>query len=96
MITHVVLYQFHDPNDAAVAKGKLDALRGRIKSIRSLAVGVDAGRSDSEWQLALTTTHDDWDALETYREAAAHREVVDWLAPRVAARANVDFETTSG
>lgn len=96
MITHVVLFQFHDPNDAAAAKGQLEALRGRVKSIRSLAVGIDAGRFDSPWQLALTTTHDDWDALTAYREAAAHREVLDWLNPRVAARAGVDFESATG
>jgi hypothetical protein len=60
---------------------------------RWLAVGVDAGRNGSPWHLALSSTHDDWDALATYANAPAHLEVLAWLDGRIADRAAVDYET---
>lgn len=93
MITHVVLFQFADPADAAEARQRISGLRGRISHIRSLSTGVDAGRSGSAWQVALVSTHDDWEGLEAYRTHPAHVEVLEWLATRVTERAAVDFET---
>jgi hypothetical protein len=93
VITHVVLFTFADPDDAFEARRRITALRGRIPSIRSLSAGVDAGRSGSDWQLALVSTHDDWEGLETYRKHPAHTEFLEWLEPRVTQRAAVDFES---
>jgi hypothetical protein len=93
VITHVVLFRFHDADDARPAQERLDALRGRVSSVRSLTVGISAGRNDSPWHVALTSTHDDWDALAAYASAPAHVEVLAWLDGRIADRANVDYET---
>ena len=93
MITHVVLFQFADADDAFEARRRISSLRGRIPQIRSLAAGVDAGRNNSPWQVALVSTHDDWDGLEAYRTHPAHVELLDWLGPRVSERAAVDFES---
>lgn len=92
MITHVVLFRLNDPDDADEARRRINALRGRIPQIRSLSAGVDAGRDDSRWQVALVSTHDDWDALEAYGRHPAHVEFLDWMRPRVAERAAVDFD----
>jgi hypothetical protein len=93
VITHVVLFRFHDAADSEPARERLDALRGRVASVRSLTVGVDAGRNGSPWHLALSSTHDDWDGLATYASAPAHLEVLGWLDGRIADRAAVDYET---
>jgi hypothetical protein len=93
VITHVVLFRFHDPADAGPARDRLGALRGRVPTVRSLSVGVDAERSGSPWHVALTSTYDDWDALAAYASAPAHVEVMDWLADRVADKAVVDYES---
>lgn len=92
MITHVAVFRFHDPADAAEARSRINALRGRIPQIRSLSAGVDAGRADSTWHVALVSTHDDWDGLEAYRRHPAHVELLEWLGPRVSERAGVDFD----
>ena len=92
MITHVVLFRLSDPSEATEARDRLAALRGRVSAIRSLSVGVNVARAGSTWHVALTTTHDDWDALAAYQEAPGHREVIEGLDARVADRAAVDYE----
>lgn len=93
MISHVVLFRFDDLDVAFEARRRVDALKGRIDQIRSLSAGVDAGRGETPWQLALVSTHDDWEALEDYRQHPAHLELLDWLGPRTRDRAAVDFES---
>jgi hypothetical protein len=92
VITHVVLFRFAETDDADEARRRISGLRGRIPQIRSLAAGVDAGRGDSTWQVALVSTHDDWEALDAYREHPAHVEFLDWARSRVTDRASVDFD----
>lgn len=92
MITHIVCMKFNDPADAEGARGRLQALSGVVPQIRSLAVGVDVGRTPQSYDLALTTTHDDRDALRGYQEHPEHVLVLDWLRPRLAGRVVVDYE----
>ena len=93
MITHAVLFKLSDVDDAFEARRRISDLRGRIPAIRSLSTGVDAARNGSQWHVALISSHDDWDAFDSYKSHPAHVELLAWLDERVVERAAVDFES---
>ena len=93
MITHVVLMKFADAANAPEAKSRLEALVGTVAEIDSLHVGLDVVRSEASYDLALTTTHADLEALRGYQQHPAHGEVAGWLKSVLAARAVVDTES---
>lgn len=92
MIRHVVLMRFSDPGDAPEAKQRLDALPGVVPELLSLDAGVDVLRTDASYDLSLVTTHEDLAALQAYGAHPAHQEFLQWVRPRLAARAVVDAE----
>ncbi|MEU8900324.1 Dabb family protein [Nocardia sp. NPDC048505] len=91
VLTHVVLMKFHDPADAAPAARLLADLTASIPQIRSLAVAVDALRTPAAYDLYLSTTHASESELSGYQEHPAHHAVREWLVPRLAHRAVVDY-----
>lgn len=90
MITHMILLQMENEDQAAEAVTRLRGMAGRIPGMRDLRAGRNL--ADSPFHLGLVTTHEDADALETYRTHPAHVEVLEWLRPRIAQRAVVDFD----
>lgn len=90
MITHVVLMKLSDRADAAEAKRRLEGLRGQVTALRTLDVALDALGLEGSYDLCLTTTHDSPEALREYAADPAHVAVLDWLRPRLTARAAVD------
>ncbi|MDX6744374.1 Dabb family protein [Actinocorallia sp. A-T 12471] len=91
MLTHVVLMKFTDPADAPKAKELLEGLVPAVPHIQKLTVGLDVVRAAVSWDLVLLTEHADLDALKGYQDHPAHLDVAQWLRPRLAARATVDF-----
>ena len=92
MIRHTVLMRFTDAEDAPEAKARLDGLVGAVPALLSLQVDLDVLRTDASYDLALVSTHADLAGLKAYAEHPAHQAVLDWLRPRLAARAAVDAE----
>lgn len=72
---------------------RLEGLTGRVPGLATLAVGIDVGRIDGHWDLALVATHPSDDDLELYQAHPLHREVLDHGGTIIADRACVDFET---
>jgi hypothetical protein len=93
MLTHVVLFRFTDPADAAEAQTRLQALVGRIPELLTLAAGRDVVGDAAAAHLALVTTHADVAGLKAYQAHPVHRELGSWLAPRLGSRTVVDFES---
>ncbi len=92
VITHVVMWRFHDPADMDEAAARLRSLPGRVSGITSLRVGPNQNRTEHAYQLVLVSEHADADALRAYIADPAHQEVAHWLSERVAARAVVDTD----
>lgn len=98
MVTHTVAFRLA-ATDAArdeharEYKRRLEALVGRIPGLLTLTVGIDPGRVDGHWDVALVTTHASYDDLESYQAHPLHREVLAYGATIVADRACVDYET---
>ena len=83
---------FADPADAPEAKRRLEALRGEVPPLRSLRADLDTLGLPGSAHLALVTTHDSPEGLRAYQEHPAHLALLDWLRPRLAGRAAVDYE----
>ncbi|MFC9437073.1 Dabb family protein [Nocardia sp. NPDC057030] len=93
-LTHVVLMKFHDRADAKPAGELLSALDGAVPQILSLTVTLDELDTPVSYDLCMITTHLSEAELAAYQQHPAHRELAQWLVPRLAARAVVDYFDT--
>ena len=95
MIVHIVMFKFKEENretNIAKAKEMLEALVGRVESLRSMEVGVDFGRSERAFDLSLYSTFDTKEGLSEYAVHPAHLEVVAFIKEVTEASRVVDYE----
>ena len=94
MVVHVVLFKLKDRSDDNIAStcDRLRNMAGMIPSLRSIEVGVDRTRSERSFDIALTTRHDDWPGLQSYRVDPVHREVIEHMHRVVDTSVAVDYE----
>lgn len=94
MLTHVVMMNLQDPAaDGARIAELLNALRGKVPTLRSMSAGTDVIRADRSWDLALVSTFDDVDGLEAYRTHPEHVAVLTQIQAAATQIAAVDFTT---
>jgi hypothetical protein len=93
VLTHVVSFTFTDAEDRHEAQARLEALPPDIDAIGSLRTGLDVVGDPGASHLVLITTHDDLVGLRAYQEHPVHQEFAAWVAPRLAAKTVVDFES---
>lgn len=93
MLTHVVSFTFTDAEDRLEARSRLEAMPAQIEAIRSLTTGLDVLGDAGAAHLVLITTHDDVPGLRAYQQHPVHQEFGRWLAPVLAAKTVVDFES---
>jgi hypothetical protein len=93
VLTHVVTFVLADPADRFEARDRLEALPAHIEALRSLTTGLDVLGDPGAAHLVLITTHDDVAGLRAYQQHPEHEEFAAWLAPLLAAKTVVDFES---
>jgi hypothetical protein len=93
MITHLVMFKFKSADDAAEARERLLAMKGRISGMLDLEAGLDFIHSDRSYDLALITRHNQREDLEAYRVDPVHQEVVEFIKGRATGSCAVDFES---
>ena len=98
MIKHVVLFKLKTFETEAEKRAKeqeikdaLLALKGKVEILRSIEVGINAN-PDEEFNIALTTTFDNFDDLETYAEHPDHQAVIPLIREVLESRACTDYE----
>ena len=99
MIKHVVMWKLNEEADGngksenrELARESLLGLKPIISQINTLEVGVNVNPTDAAFDLILLTTHNDGEALSTYINHPAHKEVAAFIGKVVAERKVVDFE----
>ncbi|MBQ3109004.1 MAG: Dabb family protein [Clostridia bacterium] len=92
MVKHIVCMKFREKADAATAKEKLDALMGKVPTLRSMEVGLDFMQSGRSYDLVLIATYDDREGLAAYTQHPAHKEVQAYIHSVREAVVAVDFE----
>ena len=98
MIKHVVLFKLKTFETEAEKREKeqeikdaLLALKGKVEVLRSIEVGINAN-PDEEFNIALITTFNNFDDLETYAEHPDHQAVIPLIREVLESRACSDYE----
>lgn len=99
MLTHIVWWTLKPEADgrtaaqnAALLKERMEALAGRIPSLKDISVGVTVlGSSTEEAGLVLVSRHDDAEGLAAYIAHPEHQAVGAVLKELVASRKAIDF-----
>ncbi len=98
MIRHIVLFKLKktQPEESLdeiknEIKLMLESLPGKIDVIRSMEVGINVVTSLRAFDLALVSSFDTLDDLETYRVHPSHQEVVSYISKVKDQSAAVDF-----
>ena len=94
MVSHVVLFKFHSPVDAACdeARRRLLAMRARIPMLREIEVGRDVGGDPRAFDLCLITRFDTMAELDAYRVHPEHQAVVAYLKTVTEKSVVADYE----
>lgn len=99
MIQHIVFFNFKDEalgrtkaENMAHAKEILEALMGKVPTLRSMRVGTNAVPTASAWDFALVSTFDDAEGLQAYVVHPEHKKVGEFIGQVRTDRASVDFE----
>ncbi len=98
MVKHVVLFKLIPFEEAAQKqailveiKTKLEALLTIIPELETIEVGLNANANES-FDIALITTHRDFDGLKAYATHPEHVKVGQLIGQYKAERSCVDFE----
>ncbi len=92
MVRHIVFMKFPDFSLAKSAKEKLLSMKEQIKELKEIEVGIDFSRSERSFDLALVTTFETKDDLESYRIHPYHQQIVKWLKENNTQTKVVDYE----
>ena len=97
MVKHVLLFKLKQMESADVKmqimqeiKSKLLGLKEVVPAIESIEVGINENPNES-FDIALVSTHKDWDALRSYRDDPNHVAVAKFIAGYREERACADF-----
>ncbi len=74
MLKHIVLFKLKDPTAEtfAAAKQMLLSMKGRVKEIIDIEVGIDLLHTERSYDIALSVTLQDLAALAAYQKDAYH------------------------
>lgn len=95
MIVHIVMFEFKEQNKSenlAKVKDMLEKLVDLIPALKSMEVGIDISRSERSFDMVLTSTFDDLDALCEYAIHPEHLKVVDIIKNVTNLSKVVDYE----
>jgi len=96
MVAHIVFFAFKQENkreNLLEAKQRIEAMMGKIVSLRSVDVGVNFAEEDRAMDLALTARFDDRAGLEAYAVHPVHLEVIDFIKSVAEYTKVVDYES---
>jgi hypothetical protein len=98
MIKHIVLFKLKTFETEAEKQAKeeeikdaLLALKDKIEVLRSIEAGINANPNE-EYNIALTTTFDSFNDLETYAKHPDHQAVIPLIREVLESRACSDYE----
>lgn len=91
MVKHIVLFKFKDKADIQPAVDALNALKGRIEGLLDLEVGTDFLHSERSFDIALTCTLKDREALDYYQDHPLHVPVKELIGRTKEASVACDY-----
>lgn len=98
-VKHVAMWQLKDQADgntkqanAAQVKSRLESLKGKIKAIRELEVGINLGASEGDYDIVLTVTFNTTADLKVFLDHPAFQEVAAFAKSLSDASHAVDYD----
>ena len=95
MIKHIVCFKLKDATEENCRKAAevLESMRGNVEQIIDMEVGIDFLHSERSYDIFLSVTVEDCDALDAYQAHPYHCSVVKTHMHAVrSASVAVDFE----
>jgi len=92
MIKHIVMWRLKDKADAPRIKQELESMRGKIRGLVELEVGINFCPDGSAADVALYSTFENRTAFDSYAEHPVHLPVKKLVGGLVADRRVVDYE----
>lgn len=95
MVVHIVMFAFKEENkqnNLQKTKQMLEALAEKVPGLLSMEVGVDFMHSERSFDLVLTSTFENKEALSVYATHPAHLEVVSFIKEVTSIAKVVDYE----
>lgn len=98
MINHVVVWKLKEHAEGASReenarriKEALEGLKGKIKHIRRLEVGINSGSDQSAWDVVLLSEFSSRSDFETYANHPPHKHADAFIQKAMEHRAVVDY-----
>lgn len=92
MIKHIVMWKLKDKADATRIKQEIESMRGKIRGLDQLEVGINFVTDGASPDLALYSEFADRAAFDSYADHPAHVPVKRFVSPLVDERWVVDYE----
>jgi hypothetical protein len=99
MIKHVVMWKLKEEaegrdkkENALGIKKVLEGLKGKIKEIKNLEVGLNSGGDPAAWDVSLVTEFAGFPDLMKYLEHRLHKEAAAYVNKVKEERAVIDYE----
>ena len=99
MVKHIVMLKLKDSEDrgeklenALKLKKSIEELSYKIDEVKYMEVGLNFNEKPSAYDLVLTSTFDNEEALEKYRIHPEHKKVLDFLYQVTEHSTVVDYE----
>lgn len=99
MIKHIVMWKLKDEaegnskaENAKIIKDSLENLKGKIKEIIDLEVGIDVNKSEQAYDVVLYSTFNSLEDLDSYQKNPDHVKVGSFVKKAANSRVVVDYE----
>ncbi len=99
LVKHIVLWRLKESalgnsrsENARAMKEKLESLQGIIPGLLKAEVGIDFGRGEQSFDVALYSEFDSRESLRGYQDHPAHQEIVSFIREVRLDRCLVDYE----
>jgi hypothetical protein len=99
MVKHIVMLKLKDTENrieklenALQLKKAIEALGYKIDEVKYMEVGLNYNEKPTAFDLVLTSTFDNGEALDAYRSHPEHVKVLDFLDEVTEKTAVVDYE----
>ncbi|MDZ4992426.1 Dabb family protein [Clostridium perfringens] len=99
MIKHIVMWKLQDESEgnskaenAKIIKDSLENLKGKIKEIIDLEVGIDVNKSKQAYDVVLYSTFNSLEDLDSYQKNPDHVKVGSFVKKVANSRVVVDYE----
>ena len=94
MIRHVVMWELHDPANAASFRNALLPCAQLVEGQRGYEVAVRSSTLPASVHVCLIATFDDADALHRYQQHPVHQAISERVGPLRKARHLLDYEVS--